>query len=67
VLTFAEQPCLSGHRVEFGYAYSIRCERITQEVGHGGFGCSTEHIHSQCVVAETLKIVLAHVADNPVS
>jgi hypothetical protein len=66
LLTFAEQPCLSGHNSEIGYAYSIRFECIAQEVGHGGFRCSTEHIHSQCVVPETLKIVLAHIADNPV-
>src|SRR6516165_9966118 len=39
---------------------------LMQEVGRGYFGTTTRHTHSHSAVPETLKIVLAHVADNRV-
>ena len=33
-LTFAEQSCRSGPRLEFGDVYAIDCERISQKFSH---------------------------------
>jgi hypothetical protein len=45
-LTFAEQSCRSGHRLEFGNAQAIDCERISQKFGHEGLGATTRHVYS---------------------
>jgi hypothetical protein len=42
-LTFAEQSCRSGPRLEFGDVYAIDCERISQKFSHDGFGETTRH------------------------
>ena len=45
-LTFAEQPCRSGPRLELGDAYGIDCEHISQKFSHEGLGATTRHVHS---------------------
>ena len=42
-LTLAEQPCRSRPRLEFGDAYGIDCERISQKFSHKGFGAMMGH------------------------
>jgi hypothetical protein len=48
-LTFAEQPCRSGHRFELRYAQGGVCERISQEFSHSRISRPVSQDHLTCL------------------
>ena len=58
LLTFAQESCRSGPRLEFGDARGIECERISQKFGHADLGAMMGHRLPLCPGFELLYSTL---------
>ena len=63
-LTFAEQSCRSGPRLEFGDAYAIDCERISQKFSHEDFRATARHVYGRRLGRDIARIMRVRV-DTP--